>query len=230
MKKLPETFSDCKIQRYGKEYYLIYTVEKAIVEREARNTMLALDPGVRTFQTGYSPSGVAVKCGERQSEQLHKLHERLDAMRSKRDKATQKHKQRLRYRCLSLENRIVGVVENLHNQVASYLSSEYGTILLPKFCTSVMQRGALASKTKRDLWTLSHYKFQQKLQGLCNQKKSTLYIVNEHYTTKTCGNCGQLVNVGSAKTFCCKSCSYTLDRDIHGARNIMLKHITQYSA
>jgi putative transposase len=230
MKKLPDTFSDCKVQKYGKTYYLLYTFEKDIVPREARETLLSLDPGVRTFQTGYSPSGMALKCGERQSEHLGRLHARLDAMRSKRDKATQKAKQRLRSSCLALETRIFGVVENLHNQVASFLSKEYGTLLLPKFCTSVMQKGALASGTKRDLWTLSHYKFQQKLLGLCMQNNCTLYIVEEHYTTKTCGSCGSLMNVGSAKTFSCTACPYKLDRDIHGARNILLKHITQFGA
>jgi putative transposase len=228
-RKLPETFSDCKVQKYGKDYYLIYTFEKASPVVEQNDAILSLDPGVRTFQTGYSPSGIAIKCGEQQREQLHRLHARLDVLRSLRDKASQKRKQRLRNKCLSMEQRIFGVVENLHNQVASHISKHYGTILLPKFCTSVMQKGALASSTKRDLWTLSHYKFQQKLIGLCKQHNSTLYIVSEDYTTKTCGSCGMQMSVGDAKVVSCTNCSYRLDRDVHGARNILLKHLTHHS-
>jgi len=118
------------------------------------------------------------------------------------------------------------VIDNLHNQTASFLTSNFKTILLPKFCTSVMQtEDSLHSSTKRQLWTLSHYKFQQKLKLLCEQKNNTLYLVDEHYTTKTCGGCGSLMNVGSSKVFSCTNCSYKMDRDIHGARNILLKHL-----
>ena len=61
--------------------------------------------------------------------------------------------------------------------------------------------------------------------GLCDRHGGVLYIVEEHYTTKTCGTCGTQVDIGSAKTFCCHSCGYTQDRDVNGARNILLKHL-----
>ena len=114
----------------------------------------------------------------------------------------------------------------MHNQVGCFIASKYQTVLLPKFSTSEMQKGNTLSDTvKRHMWTFSHYKFQQKLLGLCNHHKNKMYIVEEDYTTKTCGFCGELVEVGSAKQFSC-NCGYTQDRDVHGARNIMLKHLT----
>jgi transposase len=231
LKSLPEKFeSDCKILKYGKDYYLVYSIEKKKEEsKDDKSSIISLDPGVRTFQTGYSPSGVAVKFGERQSELLHKLHQRLDEMRSRRDKSSSSRKQRLRLKCLKIEHAISGTIENLHNQVASYLTKNYETILLPKFSTSVMQKGSLlSSSTKRDLWTLSHYKFQQKLLGLCQARRTTLYIVGEEYTTKTCGGCGSLHTPKAAKIFRCSECPYILDRDVHGARNILLKHLSQH--
>ncbi len=231
MKQLPDVFQhDCKIMKFGKEYYLLYIYEKQTQDKmETKDNMIALDPGVRTFQTGYSPSGVLVKCGEHQRTLIHRLHEKLDTLRSLRTKAHQKRKQRIRNACLRMEHKIINTIDNLHNQTANYISKNYGVVLLPKFSTSVMQKGTtLASTTKRDLWTFSHYKFQQKLIGLCNFHNTTLYIVEEDFTTKTCGVCGELKEVGKAKIFECTSCGYKQDRDIHGARNIMLKHITQH--
>jgi putative transposase len=230
-KKLPPLFAqDCKIMKYGKHYYLVYTMEKPFsVSNNERDPIVALDPGVRSFQTGYSPSGTAFKVGEQQLILLKKLHVRLDTMRSKRDKSSSTKKQRLRTRCLDVELDIKNTIANLHNQTGSYLTKTYETILLPEFGTSVMQQGKeLRSSTKRTMWTLSHYKFQEKLKGMCNRTGTTLYIVKEHYTTKTCGQCGTLQNVGSSEVYKCAQCSYCMDRDVHGARNILLKHITQY--
>ncbi|RHZ62220.1 hypothetical protein Glove_341g17 [Diversispora epigaea] len=45
------------------------------------------------------------------------------------------------------------------------------------------------------------------------------------YTSKTCGNCGFIKkNLGESKTFRCDSCDLVIDRDVNGARNILLKH------
>jgi putative transposase len=230
-KKLPPSFAqDCKIMKYGKHYYLVYTLEKPFsFSNNDREPIVALDPGVRSFQTGYSPSGTAFKVGEQQLILLKKLHVRLDTLRSRRDKSSSTKKQRLRTRCLDVELDIKNTIANLHNQTGSYLTKTYETILLPEFGTSVMQQGKeLRSSTKRTMWTLSHYKFQEKLKGMCNRTGATLYIVKEHYTTKTCGQCGTLQNVGSSEVYKCAQCSYCMDRDVHGARNILLKHITQY--
>ena len=229
--KLPEKFNhDCKVMKYGKHYYLLYVFEKSSeeVEPEKEDNILSLDPGVRTFQTGYSPSGLVYKFGDKHNTLLQTLHDKLDNLRSLRSKATLKQKQRLRKACLQVEHKILNLIEDLHNQTASHIARKFQTVFLPKFSTSVMQKAKTLSGTvKRDLWSFSHYKFQQKLLGLCNHHKCVLYVVEEHYTTKTCGGCGTLMNVGSAKKVSC-GCGYEQDRDVNGARNILLKHLTQY--
>jgi putative transposase len=230
-KKLPASIDqDCKIMKYGKSYYLVYTMNQPKEEiSTVKYPLISLDPGVRTFQTGYSPAGVAIKIGERQGILLKQLHNRLDQLRSKKSKAVKHMRYNLRSKCLAMEHQIKNVVDDLHNQTASYLTNQYDSILLPTFCTSVMQVGReLSADTKRNLWTLSHYRFQQKLKGQCSKKKVQLYNIGEEYTTKTCGGCGTLNVVGSQKQFRCRSCPYEMDRDIHGARNILLKQLTHH--
>jgi len=105
--KLQNINNDCKIMKYGKSYYLIYTFDKDcnIPVDKDRHPIISLDPGVRTFQTGYSPSGVAIKIGDKQREQLKRLHNKLDTLRSLRSKATLRRKQNLRKRCLKVEKK-----------------------------------------------------------------------------------------------------------------------------
>jgi len=57
------------------------------------------------------------------------------------------------------------------------------------------------------------------------QKDTKLYIVSEAYTSKTCTRCGVLNNIGSNEIYHCKECDLVIDRDINGARNILLKNI-----
>ena len=54
--------------------------------------------------------------------------------------------------------------------------------------------------------------------------------VDEAYTTRTCGLCGTLNDtVGNAKTFRCvdPQCGVDIDRDVNGARNILLRELTR---
>src|SRR5215217_1767136 len=51
-------------------------------------------------------------------------------------------------------------------------------------------------------------------------------FASEHYTSKTCGNCGSIhTKLGSNKVFKCPTCDFITDRDINGARNILLRSI-----
>ena len=51
--------------------------------------------------------------------------------------------------------------------------------------------------------------------------------VTEEYTSKTCTNCGlQSCNYSKERVKQC-DCGYKIDRDINGARNIMIKNISK---
>ena len=48
----------------------------------------------------------------------------------------------------------------------------------------------------------------------------------EPFTSKTCGNCGQLnYKLGTLEKFNCSKCNLSIDRDINGARCILLRNI-----
>ncbi len=90
-----------------------------------------------------------------------------------------------------------------------------------------MVRGKKLSKsTKRMMYTYKFYQFKQRLLNKCKEHGNKCLVVDESYTTKTCGKCGNLNReLGSSKTFKCPNskCKVVLDRDVNGARNIAIK-------
>lgn len=223
----PSNKHDAKIMYDRGAYYLILSVDDDTKDtvRERRQPIVALDPGVRTFLTGYSPTGVSFKVGENQISQMKRLHERIDHLRSVRTRVSKRRTRwRIKQRLETMERALFGVVNDMHNQTTAALTRNYDTILLPTFGTSEMlMGGCIASTTKRRMQGLSHYSFQQKLIRQCKKNGCTLYLVGEEYTTKGCGGCGKLRVVGGDKIYSCPHCGYTMDRDVHGARNILIK-------
>ena len=86
----------------------------------------------------------------------------------------------------------------------------------------------IGSKTARQMLTWSHYRFQQRLVNKTREyRNSQVIICDEAYTSKTCGCCGQLhEKLGGSKTFRCPHCGVVMDRDMNGARNILLRYLT----
>jgi putative transposase len=230
-KKLPDTIDhDCKILYDNGAYYLVLLVDnKKMYPEKTPHNIVSLDPGVRTFQTCYSPSGVALKIGENQKHSIQILHLKIDQLKSLRDKeGKRRRKWHLKQRIRKLERKVRMVIDDLHNQTCARLIMNFKQILLPTFGTSKMlSENFLHSKTKREMASLSHFRFQEKLKGLCERNKRQLFLVDESYTTKTCGSCGFIhSNVGGSKHFKCPSCPYEMDRDHHGSRNILIKYVT----
>jgi putative transposase len=86
----------------------------------------------------------------------------------------------------------------------------------------------IGSKTARAMLTWSHYQFKQRLLDKTKEYPwCKIQIVDEDYTSKTCGYCGNIhQKLGSNKTFKCPTCKKEVDRDINGARNILLRFLT----
>ena len=74
---------------------------------------------------------------------------------------------------------------------------------------------------------LKHYQFKMRLTEKVKHVSNTrLYIVDESYTSKTCTNCGVIkADLGSSKIYQCDKCSLIIDRDVNGARNILIKNV-----
>lgn len=194
-------------------------------------SVVALDPGVRTFQTTYDASGLATEWGKDDMRQLFKLCLVADKLQTswKTKKSGKRRSTKLAWHRVLF--RIKNLVKEVHRKMATWLCESYRVVLIPKFESSRMvKRGGrkIRSKTARGMLTWSHYAFRSMLKN-----KAELFpwvnIVecDEAYTSKTCGQCGHIhQKLGSNKTFKCPTCHYVADRDISAARNILLRFLS----
>jgi len=198
--------------------------------------IIALDPGVRTFMTGYDPSGMVYEWGAKDLNRIYRLCHALDDLQSRWSQKDVRHRKRykLRKAACRIRKKIRNLVYDLHKRLAKWLCENYETVLLPSFETRKMLRKGqrrIGNKTARAMATWSHYRFKQRLLNKSREYPwCQVFIVNESYTSKTCGRCGHIHNgLGGCKEFCCPVCCFEIDRDVNGARNILLRFLTVYT-
>jgi len=212
------------------------------VKKGAENqglSIASIDPGVRTFATIYS-NKEAYKLGDNfYRDKIFPLLVQVDKLLSNRalylnkspNRSTQSFRDSMRYfskKINNLRNRVDDLISDLHRRSAHFLVTNFDVILLPAFKTQEMSKKVgrkIRTKTVRSMLGLKHYQFQQTMKWMCKKYGKTLQIVNEAYTSKTMSWSGEIKNnLGGAKTI--SDGTVKVDRDINGARGIMLRALS----
>ena len=201
--------------------------------------VISLDPGLRKFLTGYDPEGNVLFVGGG-SERFDLLDIILEADSISSRLATGKNLSKekvseLRKIRFLLNQKIRWKVDDMHWKTINYLTANYDVIMMPFFGTKDMvkikrkvdgtKKYTLSRRNKRIMLMFSFCKFRERLKWKCDVLKKKLFIVTEEYTSVTCGNCGSRKKSNSNEVYDCKNCETVLDRDVNGARNILIKNI-----
>lgn len=221
-----------------KEYYFNISYS-AKTENLISNKLGAIDQGIRDPFTIFSQNDV-VTIGSDCSEKLYKKCKELDIIVSRMNrkeyyirknnekviyKVDSKRKRNLRRAMYRKIKDIKNMRNELHNKTIKFLTDTYKGIILPPFNIQDMAK-KLHNKTARSMYTLSFYAFKLKLRQKAFTRNVKIFEFCEPYTSKTCGKCGLLNRrLGCLKTFNCL-CGLKIDRDINGARNILLRNLS----
>ena len=228
---------------YNKGRWFLQVQQQIQTQSEIQGVVkvLAIDPGVRTFATCYSQDEVIIAGNRFAQDKLYPLMKKVDTLISQKTKLLniklaeepQWFRDRLVYlnkRINRLKNRKDDLISDLHNRLAYELVSNYDVIFLPSFETKKMtsKKGErkIRRVTARQMLDLNHYKFKIKLKWYADKYGKHIVDCNESYTSKTYSWNGTIDNkLGSKKMI--KNSGMIVDRDINGARGILLKQLTK---
>jgi len=157
--------------------------------------------------------------------------------RNLKNKKDRKRSQKKQFKLHNLTN-------ELHINLVNDLVKNNQVVLYPVFPVSQMVRKEkyvikdtqetprkrkLSKINVRKLLGYRFHAFKQRLEFKVKEyPQCTLISCSEAYTSKTCGNCGEInEQLGSSKCFICPKCEHHTDRDVNGARNILLRYLTE---
>lgn len=217
--------SDSRIYHKHGIWTLGISYKKKEINNKVVDRTIALDPGVMTFQTGYSKDDI-FKC-QQDNSRFDKLNKRKDKLHSLAKEGKIKYSS-YRKTEKSINRKADNLIDDLHFKTIAHLQSNYDNILLPSFDSQEMAKKGYSRKTNRSMISLKHYLFKSRLMEKCGKNKNCkLHIVSEAWTTKTCTGCG-VINKKvkcSDRELHCRSCFISTDRDVSGSRNVFLRNI-----
>jgi transposase len=194
--------------------------------------VVSIDPGVKTPFTCFDPSGKVFKISTGKSNILYELVDERNKFVLRRNnlinlspeerKAYGKCSKKIRkmsIRILNKERKINNSRKEFHYQVIKYLIERYTIILIPEL-------NIIDDEKNICIW--GHFSFRKRLIKKARESNCcSVIIVDESFTTKTCGKCGTLNEVCSKSIFICSKCKIKLDRDVNASRNIFIKYLSE---
>lgn len=207
---------DLVLQRIGYDYYLyIPEYSEPDFRTEAPDRIVALDLGLKTFATYFSPDGEWGEIYPKFQDKLKKAYLRIEKIKKK----TTLPKMRKKKAIQKIERGIKNTVDDLQWKAARWLLSNFRKIIVSRLY--VAKANKLVKKIQADA-ELCSFVDKLKLKSM-EYKNSEIHICREHNTTKACTNCLSL-NTTRNNEVICKTCGFRSHRDFSAARNIFMKH------
>ena len=210
---------DCRLSFDGYSLWLCIPVVAEKQRGKDNCDTIALDPGTRTFMTGYDPNGKILKL-HRNDDLFQKLKKRIGMMQSLRDRHLIKNKCLTKY-----QRKLKNSIDDFQWQSIRTLTKDYKHVLLPTFESQELKKKSTNRHLNRELDLCKHYMFKLRLNYKAQITDTYIYDVDESFTTITCSNCGVINMIGSDIVYRCASCNVSIERDENGSRNIFLKHV-----
>lgn len=227
-----KNFKDFKIvyNLISNVYEIIFpygNIHFGTTEKNSSKSIASIDIGSKPRHAIFFSDGSILMTGTQNQngkydiERLCQIQAKKRQLQSKYDKAkntkTRKKKKK----------KMIKISEKIHNIMKD---ADYKTIKMildkadvPKMESDTRKKKCFNKKVRVDSTLYSHCQFVERLKIKAANRKKRVVEVIEPYTSKTCTRCLLLKNnLGSAKVFKCDYCGFIGDRDICGARNILI--------
>jgi putative transposase len=150
----------------------------------------------------------------------------LDHLISKKSKLKKSKSKIINGKVIKLRKRIKNLQKEIHDKTINWLTTNYNSIVIPKFDSKGMSNKKsrkISTKTVRGMSSLAHGLFLEKLKTKAIENSSKIIIIDEMYTTMTCGKCFyKNRNIKSKSEWICPRCNWHHDRDTNASRNMLI--------
>lgn len=222
--KIPIIEHNCNVIYDGLNHYICIPVKVERKENTTNGMYASLDPGVRKFQTVYSPDqSEFLMIGNGSAKEMYKHLLKLDKLLSKKNCKNRLKAEKLRMKISNLQ-------DELHYKTTKYLCNNYKCIYIPKLTNEndiiKVRNRKINTKTVRNMVVLGHCKFVERLKTKAEEFTNVkVHVISEEFTSQRCLNCRELTKMKKGEEIHkCNFCKMEIDRDVLGSTNILLKN------
>lgn len=231
--KLFDNICDCRLVLEHGKWFIIIPKKLETKNIDNQDDIVAIDPGIRTFATYFSTDGSFGKLGKNAFERILNLNLKIDKLTSRISEEKDKRKKsNLKRTIYSTRFKIKNLIDELHWKVIKFFTSRFKVIIFPPFNISEMVKKSkrkISKKVVRSMYCFRFYEFKERLKMKCDEYGLIFIESSEAYTSKTNSFTGKLIeNLGSKESFVYDN--ILIDRDINGARNILIRAMRDASA
>lgn len=224
--KIFDNICDCRLVLEHGKWFIIIPKKIETKNIDNQDGIVAIDPGIRTFATYFSTDGSFGKLGKNAFERILNLNLKIDKLTGRISKEKDKKKKsNLKRSINNTRSKIKNLVYELHWKVIKFFTNRFKVIIFPPFNVSEMikkSKRKLSKKVVRSMYCFRFFDFKERLKMKCDEYGLTFIESSEAYTSKTNSFTGKLIeNLGSKESFVYDNIS--IDRDINGARNILIR-------
>ena len=210
------------ILRCRNEYYVHLSIPTEPKACESLERIAGVDLGIRTYATVHSGNDTIIEYKHR-SDLLKKFNLKINLLKY------QKRKKRTRKKQITKQEK--KKIDCLHWEFINHLLKNNDVIYLGDIKSDIYENIVKGGKIKFLNVAFNDLKFyilKQRLIYKASVQGKKVFLVPEHYTTKTCSCCGTINSikedmVGSKEVFECAHCKMVTGRDMNASKNMKLK-------
>ena len=159
---------DYKLLKTKSGKYYVCLPYAAQVKQNTSHKQVACDPGVRDFQTSYSPQGEVMEFGHNANQLIRQYHSTIRHLKYQYFHGSLKGHARTRKLRLLLQDKLKNMITDLHYKTAHTLCSTYNTVIVPHFGVRQMIQGediSACTKNENAYTITQHIQKKADIQG-----------------------------------------------------------------